>query len=208
MSKLKMLAALLVLVVTNILMFSGIIWNRSGEPVDELMVTQCEFNTLTSGYRLTADLYLWLNPGSVKIKKSNPKYAELTENGTENFRNMRRYYVVLKKGYWKSKIIDGNIDLEVLRSKYSANKNTVIELGYLINRRQKDHLEWRLAHGKIFVESKFREDVEQILSQSFRARNKRKKTKSAKGACSPTHYITINWGQRGEPWINSIEPVT
>jgi|GEM_PF-3619557 len=114
-------------------------------------------------------------------------------------------------------IIDGGNDPEALRKKYPDYVNTVVMAGYISVRSRNDvrnsGARWIMLDSKISIESQHREVVGEIrrakkmLDQSARAKRKEIGDSYVRPPCIPTHQITINWGQRYEPWISSIEAI-
>lgn len=229
MKRLNFLAALLVILCANGLMAGGIIYNRTGTPITEITVSQCEFSSLSRGYGWGSWHNLTLSPNSVEFEGSETQ-------ADWKARQYRHHYVVMKKGgaelqsflekqkeirksegpkeqfYYSIEdkqffLIDGSKDLDALQSQYAEQKDVVILDGYPLQVRRKNHY-WDLASYRISINSDYREIMDQIRSESSQIRRKNKQARLKGAKCKPRHLITLKWGPRREPWISSIKPIS
>lgn len=157
MRMLRVIAALLILVVTNVFVFAGIAWNRSGEPTGSIVFDQCELNSFKdwSGPHRTAR-YVLLSFESLKAGEDSLK--DLYGSGWEGDEDAKwfepRLYVVLMhggpewqryleknegrrykgfSGHSESKliIVDGSTDSARLQEKYPETEGRAILPGFV-----------------------------------------------------------------------------
>lgn len=154
----KRFTALLVLIITNAFVFTGIVWNRTGEPTGVMIFDQCELDSFTGWSPSNKSMrYVSLSSVSQQIDRDtlkklygfNPKIDE-DEKWFE-----RRLYVVLKQGgpEWKSYleeieqgadhkgyfrppaskliIVDGNVAPERLQEAFPDTEGRAILPGYI-----------------------------------------------------------------------------
>lgn len=192
MNVIKPYAAVLVLIFTNVLIFGGIMWNRSGEPTGELSLNQCEVSSISAWpSRYEANRYLRLSSVSIDIDKDVIEKMQKSESkiGKWNTQLKRRKYVVLKHDgpEWKrhvknrpsktefgvlkptdSKliIVDGGDDPKVLANKYADDKNKAIVAGYVFRNsnsaRGMSGYWWLARSSRISIESEYRAVTKKI----------------------------------------------
>lgn len=229
MSGLRAIVALLILVVTNVFVFGGVLWNRSGEATGMMVLDQCEVSSFTywSG-RHETPRYMNLHFESQQV--DDDSLEDRWYDG-ERKRLARRIYVVAKHGgpEWQnfverlerpdryradhSKVIlvDGGSDPERLLEKYPETKGRAILPGYIGTRYwpggESKGYRWLSAPISIAIDSRYRGIVKDI--RDARLALERAANDNSSGyvspPCSPTHRITVKWGRRFEPWIHSIE---
>lgn len=229
MKRLNFLAALLVILCANGLMAGGIIYNRTGTPITEITVSQCEFSSLSQGYG-------WGNWHSLSLSPNSVEFEEQETHADWKSSQYRHQYVVMKKGgaelqsflekqrelrkregskeqfYYSIEdkqffLIDGSKDLDALQSQYAEQKDVVILDGYPQQLLRKNHY-WDLANTAISIHSDYHEVLDKIRSESSQIRRKNKQARLKGTKCEPRHLITLKWGPRREPWISSIEPIS
>ena len=230
MSLLRSVAALLIVVVTNAFVFGGIVWNRSGEATGSMVFDQCELNSFKGGPRLLGTpRYIYLYFESLKVDEDS--LANLRGFEGDGKHLARRVYVVAKHGgpEWQEFVerrerpdlyrgvesrlilVDGDSGSERLLEKYPKSEGRAILPGHIGKRHmsgaEPEGYYWLSGAGTIAIDSRYRDIVKDI--REARLALERSTNKDSLGyvspPCSPTHRITVRWGQRFEPWISSIE---
>lgn len=230
MSGFRSVTALLILVVTNAFVFGGILWNRSGEETGTMVFDQCELNSFRywSGRHGTAR-YIHLYFESLNVDEENVGKLQVFDRDGGHLE--RRAYVVAKRGgaEWEefverqehpeayrdagSKLIlvDGGSDPERLLEKYPTTEGRAVLPGYIGTKPWigggAGGYYWLSAGDEIAIDSRYRGIVKDIRDARLALEKAANKDSSdyVSPPCSPTHRITVKWGQRFEPWISSIE---
>lgn len=192
MSRLKAVAALLVLIVTNAFVLGGVAWNRSGEPTGRIVLDQCDVNSFknwSGRHKAPRYMFLWSESGVVDAETLEDLYG--TDWAADNHAKWfeRRLYVVLKHGgpEWEEFVerrgqrepdglydgreprlitVGGDVDPGRLLEKYAETEGRAIVAGY-IGRRQwivdrSRGRYWDTASDRIAIESQYRDVVEGI----------------------------------------------
>ncbi len=195
MTLLKPVAALLVLIVTNVSVFAGIAWNRTGDPTGQLSLNQCEINSFDdwSGEEQSVrNLQLRV--------ASNQTYKEHGDLGLDTDLimrewNKRQQYVVLQHGgpewdeyfetlarrkgpgflgtaYSRLIVVDAADDPEPLLQRHTNFKNRVIMVGrgssYSVNGSGDRAVYWSLKDPWVPIESQHRTIANEIREARLR----------------------------------------
>ena len=233
MSRLKAVAALLVLIVTNAFVLGGVAWNRSGEPTGRIVFDQCELDSFKGWPELNeAVRYAVLSFESQQIDEDTVRklygFELEAEKDAKWFK--RRFFVVLKHGgsewdeylehrphgsygRYKSELIfiDGDTDHANLREKYPGTEGRAIMVGYVTRRHMLEDGSkgyfWESTSRRVAIDSQYRETVKAIRDArlSLERESFKADQEYLRQSCEPTHRITVSWGRRLEPWISSIE---
>ena len=229
---LRSVVALVILIVTNALVFGGILWNRSGEATGTMVFDQCELNSFERwAGRHETPRYATLFFESQKV--DDGRLENFLGNDAQGRRLARRVYVVAKHGgpEWEDFVarreppnrfsdsdsrlilVDGGSDAEVLLEKYPDPEGRAVLPGFVDDRYWLGGVSkgyyWVSTVSTIAIDSRYRSVVKDIrearlaLERSTRGRS----TEYVNPPCLPTHRITVKWGRRFEPWISAIEPL-
>ncbi|MDP6831578.1 MAG: DUF4824 family protein [Alphaproteobacteria bacterium] len=196
MTTFKVIAALLVLTITNVLVFANIAWNRSGEATGVMVFDQCELNFRRGGLRSKKPSQaLSLDYVSGKVDRDAIEGLYRIDPNVDKAvkRFKRRLYVVLKhdglewqeyitskkenagRGYFRylnSKliIVDGNTDAERLREKYPETEGRAIMAGYVVpvnsTAKSPHSYDWYTSIRDVAIQSRYRD----VLYSIHRAR--------------------------------------
>ncbi|MCZ4279854.1 hypothetical protein O4H49_03630 [Kiloniella laminariae] len=192
--------ALVVLALANTGVWAGVIWNRSGIPTGEISFTQCDFVDFTndasgSGRPQPFIGNLYLSIDGLEIGQDNAErlgrfyqgYVAVSRGGEA----WVKHYNSLSENdrRWNSSAqqllaVAVSHKAEELLADYGTDGHSAVLPAYVgVDR-------WVAQNHLVQVGDEMRATLSSIPVQGE--------------DCIPSHRITVNWGQRYEPWISEV----
>ena len=241
MTYLRVFSAPAIVLIANIILFSGVAWNRSGTPSAEISFSQCEFHAFgnsAGNKRLTRTLNFIPQIDRLDQKLLEEfRYPREAEKGDRHFpkpawvviehdgaawqdyleKNRKRKY--FHEPSLKLIIVDAGKDAEPLRQRYSDRSRYIIVPGVVerrVNgRTAADNAQDKIAtvvarilDNDISITSNFRSEIFGINQTARKRHHNTRGNHRKKNACQPTHNIMVKWGQRYEPWLDRVAPLS
>ncbi|WP_020591379.1 hypothetical protein [Kiloniella laminariae] len=198
-----LIMAVLVLVLANAGLWAGVVWNRSGDPTGEISFTQCDFVDFTNATDGSSRPQPFI--GSLYLS------IDGLEIGTDNAERLGSFYtgyVAVSRGgeawekhfnalsendrRWSSSdqqllAVAVSRRAEELFPDYGQDGRSAVLPAYVgVDR-------WVALNHLVQVGDGMREKLGAIPVQGK--------------DCTPTHRLTITWGQRHEPWLSAVEEI-
>ncbi|MAL78036.1 MAG: hypothetical protein CMN55_02805 [Sneathiella sp.] len=222
MTWMRVLLPLAVLLVTNVWLFGGVWWNRSGAPTGEISFDQCHFGGPGGHYLREEGRYFTLqiaspsvsiDMGEARARRRAQEAVVLIEQGVPAWEAYRTQRTEEGETGTPPKFISRNRLVYADSAEKAAGLKApdpdvpghAIMRGYVrsYENGQGESVSYRHASSRrIAIQSEYRALFKEMHKNRYPAGHA-----LPDAACTPQYRITLTFGARFEPWISSVERI-